>query len=89
MVPSPRKEVVDIRKVELTANEKEKYETIKRLAEDGVDTDKILVDKNISTGCAFVSYDSSGDRKFISSIVENPLYSLSMIEPLNMSPAMA
>lgn len=44
----------------------------KRLAEDGVDTDKILVDKNISTGCAFVSYDSSGDRKFIFHIGNTP-----------------
>ncbi len=43
-----------------------------RLNEDGVDTGKILVDDAVSTGCAFVSYDSSGDRRFIFHIGNTP-----------------
>ena len=36
-----------------------------RLKKDGVDTSMILTDDRASTGCAFVMYESSGDRKFI------------------------
>ena len=43
-----------------------------RLREDGVDTDRIIVDDMVSTGCAFVSYDSSGDRRFIFHIGNTP-----------------
>ncbi len=38
---------------------------LNRLNKDGVDTSKILVDPDNATACAFVAYDSSGDRKYL------------------------
>ncbi len=45
---------------------------IDRLTKDGVDTSQILVDPTCSTGCAFVTYFSNGDRKFIFHIGNTP-----------------
>lgn len=45
---------------------------LERLAEDGVDVSNVIVDGSCSTGCAFVSYDSSGDRSFIFHIGNTP-----------------
>ncbi len=36
-----------------------------RLEKDGVDTSKVIVDPDNSTACAFVAYDSSGDRSYL------------------------
>ena len=38
---------------------------LERLQRDGVDTSKVIVDPDNSTACAFVSYDSSGDRSYL------------------------
>ena len=43
-----------------------------RLASDGVDISRVLVDPTCSTGCAFVMYFSNGDRKFIFHIGNTP-----------------
>ena len=36
-----------------------------RLNDDGVDTSRVIESKEVSTGCAFVTYFSDGSRKFI------------------------
>lgn len=38
---------------------------LNRLKKDGVDVSKVLVDPDGSTACAFVAYDSNGDRKYL------------------------
>ena len=38
---------------------------LNRLKADGVDVSKVIVDPDGSTACAFVSYDSNGDRKYL------------------------
>jgi sugar/nucleoside kinase (ribokinase family) len=38
---------------------------LNRLKADGVDVSKVVVDPDNSTACAFVSYDSNGDRKYL------------------------
>lgn len=45
---------------------------LERLKKDGVDISKVLKDKHISTGCAFVTYFSDGSRKFIYHIGNTP-----------------
>lgn len=43
-----------------------------RLKKDGVDCSNVLIDKTTSTGCAFVTYFSDGERKFIFHIGNTP-----------------
>lgn len=43
-----------------------------RLAGDGVDCSDVIVNDRISTGCAFVTYFSDGERKFIFHIGNTP-----------------
>ena len=38
---------------------------LNRLKKDGVDVSKVLVDPDGSTACAFVAYDSEGDRRYL------------------------
>lgn len=38
---------------------------LNRLKRDGVDTSKVVVDPDGSTACAFVAYDSNGDRQYL------------------------
>ena len=38
---------------------------LNRLKKDGVDVSKVLVDPDGSTACAFVAYDSQGDRRYL------------------------
>lgn len=48
---------------------------LNRLKSDGVDVSQVLVDKEVSTGCAFVTYFSDGSRKFIYHIGNTPAVS--------------
>lgn len=45
---------------------------LNRLKKDGVDVSKVLVDPDGSTACAFVAYDSEGDRRYIFHWDETP-----------------
>ena len=45
---------------------------LNRLKKDGVDVSKVLVDPDGSTACAFVAYDSQGDRRYLFHWDETP-----------------
>ena len=45
---------------------------LNRLKKDGVDVSKVLVDPDGSTACAFVAYDSEGDRRYLFHWDETP-----------------
>ena len=45
---------------------------LNRLKNDGVDVSKVLVDPDGSTACAFVAYDSEGDRRYLFHWDETP-----------------
>ena len=45
---------------------------LNRLKKDGVDVSKVLVDPDGSTACAFVAYDSEGDRRYLFHWHETP-----------------
>lgn len=45
---------------------------LNRLKKDGVDVSKVLVDPDGSTACAFVTYDSEGDRRYLFHWDETP-----------------
>lgn len=45
---------------------------LNRLKKDGVDVSKVLIDPDGSTACAFVGYDSQGDRRYLFHWDETP-----------------
>ena len=45
---------------------------LNRLKKDGVDVTKVLIDPDGSTACAFVGYDSQGDRRYLFHWDETP-----------------